>query len=203
MTLTDSAMLQKSQAVQILIDAVDATNNGITAVALLQPRMAHLCIREGLQRATHGFELARVPKYKFDVDAPFRSAKAASRFASNKLSTLVNSKDIEGFSIVEQEYPACTCVAVDITTIIPNPSPEVRSLLPAVVWPDCADSANSSSSSSDFMKTPSSERAEGLELQIADPQLDPVYSVLALLPSEVTTIIHQQLRLTGKGTTAG
>lgn len=187
---------------RILTDAVDASNSGVTAVALLQQRMAHVCIREGLLRAAHGFQLTLVPLYKFDVDAAFQSAKAASRFASSKLTMLMNCTEIWGFSIVKLEYKAC--VAIDITTVIPNPSSEVRSLLPSVAWPDYADSASSGSSSVDLLTSPSREDASaGLELQTADPQLDPVYSILALLPLDVATVIHQQLRLSSQHANAG
>lgn len=200
---TDSNLLQKSQAVQTLVGAIDAAHSGVTAAAVLQQKMAHLCIKEGLQRAANGFQLAPIPMYKFDVDAAFKSAKAASRFASTKFSKLVDSTDMNSFSIVKPKYPASACVAVDITQLLPNPGPEVRSLLPAV-WPASADSATSDSSSSDFTSSSSSESASAcLQSQAANPHVDPVYSMLALLPSDISSAVQQQLGLAGNGAVTG
>ena len=70
-------LLQKSEAERILIEAVSAANNGATGgdVAVLQQKMAHLCIRNGLKPLAHGFQLEPIQLHKFGMDAALKAAK--------------------------------------------------------------------------------------------------------------------------------
>lgn len=178
-------MLQLSGAVQILVEAVSAANSD-TADAFLQQAMANVCIRKGLRpRTASGYELHTIYLSWLGDNIAFRSARAAT-YAPTKLKRLVECT--AGFTVSNDN------VSMDITKLIPNPSIEVRSLLPTVTW---SESGGSDSSSSGFLapfinentSTPPDAQAPD------DQQLDPVYSMLDLLPSEVATAVKQQLSL--------
>lgn len=191
-----SAVLQKSEAEQILIEAIKAANNDGT-IAVLQQTMAGFCIRTGLEPLkASGYKLLPVLMCQFGADAAFRAAKAASIFASKKLKQVVISRHTVGFALTDDLVlgKRLEKVVMDITKLIPNPTAEVQSLLPTVTWPEPAVSG---SSSADFLSPFSNDSTSQFpEAQPAtDQQLDPVISMLDLLPSEVTTSIKQQLGL--------
>lgn len=179
-------MLQHLQARLALVEAVSATNSD-SAIAGLQQMMVNICITKGLRPlAPSGYELHPIFLCQFGDSKAFRSAKAASIFASMKIEQLVESIDTAGFTVANKK------VSVDITKLIPNPSAEVRSLLPTVTWSDPSGSGSSSSaflspSSSNNASTPPDAQAPD------DQQLDPAYSMLDLLPSEVATAVKEQL----------
>ena len=198
LSLLTAVVLQMSQAVQILVEAVSAANSG-DEVALLQQAMANVCIRKGLEPHTISgyqlqsrYQLQTVHLTQFGQDAAFRSVKSTTKFATKKLKTLMNSKNITAFTMTGKFQS--DEVFMDITKLIPNPSAEVRSLLPTVTWPE---PAGSGSSSAEFLSPyKNHETSAFLKAQPAtDQQLDPVFSMLDLLPSEVTTSIKQQLGL--------
>lgn len=183
LVLISSEMLQLSEAMQTLVEAVSAANSG-TADAVLQQAMANVCIRKGLRPLTaSGYELHTIYLSWLGDNIAFRSARAAT-YASTKLKRLV--QDTAGFTVCDDN------VSMDITKLIPNPSAEVRSLLPRVTWPEPSGSGSSSSAflsptSSNNASTPPDAQAPDVQ------QLDPVYSMLDLLPSEVATAVKQQL----------
>lgn len=187
-----SLTLQLIEAKQLLVDAVSAANNDAMddAVAILQQTMANVCIRKGLKPLTDsGYQLLPIDVSRFGQDDAYRSAKAATKFAKQKLRHLTYCRDIKGFVLCSGKSET---VYMDITELIPNPSAEVRSLLPTVIWPE---PAASSSSSSDFLSPSRNDNTSAQAQPSNDQQLDAVISMLDLLPSEVITAIEQQLGL--------
>ena len=195
--LLTCARLQKSEAEQILVNALNAASaaNSNGSVATLQRKMAHVCIRDGLKPLAHGFQLEPVILPRLGANQAFATAKAATKFASTKLKKMFSSPEMTNFSLVSG--PKDLFVAVNITKLIPNPSPEVCSLLPTVAW---LQPAGSDSSSSEFL-SPSSIHSTSMSPNVqpqADQLLDPVYTMLDLLPSQIRAAIEQQLGLAGR-----
>ena len=190
-------MLQKLEAEQILVEEVNAASGGVTNVTLLQQRMAHVCIRNGLKPLAHGFQLEPILLHLFGCDASFKSAKAVTGFASTKLKRLIDSQAGPFFSIINPT--SVEKVALHITKLVPNPSPEVCALLPTVAW---LQPAGSGSSSSDFLSPSSSNNTSVFPDAQADQELDPVYTMLDLLPPEITSAVKQQLGLGDRGAIA-
>ncbi len=190
------------KATEFLFEAVSAASAAAAAAgdpfAELQRTMALICIRDGLASLPHGFHIQDVLLSSFgSYEAAFRSAKASTHFAATKLKKMIHSAEITGFSLVEgkkAEY-----VAIHIAKLIPDPTPEVRALLPTVVWPDSA----SSSSSSGFFSAFNTSSVADLTSQPSADQSDPVYSMLDLLPWKTTRVIYQQLGVKGHRAVAG